>query len=100
MAPVKRLAIEAYILAKPADLDKPLVAVVWRSLMAPGMAVRTNFETQWASSTDVLKGLAQNLLGVASYLASTAIANCVQLVLTEPGQKKCITTCNTNPYIE
>src|SRR5271154_6077407 len=44
------------------------VAVVRRSLLAAGVAVRANFETRWVSSTEVLKSVAQNLLGVASYL--------------------------------
>ena len=63
------------------------VAGVRRSLLAVGIAVRTNFETRWASSTGALKNLAQNLLGVASYLRLHRDRDSVQLVLTEPGQK-------------
>src|SRR5437868_115033 len=44
------------------------VAVVRRSLLLAGMAVHANFETQWVSSVDILRSLAENLLGVASYL--------------------------------
>jgi phosphatidylserine/phosphatidylglycerophosphate/cardiolipin synthase-like enzyme len=66
------------------------VAVVRRSLFAAGIAVRSNFETQWVSSTDILKGLAQNLLGVASYLRVHRDRDSVRLVLTEPGQKSAL----------
>jgi phosphatidylserine/phosphatidylglycerophosphate/cardiolipin synthase-like enzyme len=66
------------------------VAVVRRSLLAAGMAVEANFETQWVSSTDALKSLAQNLLGVASYLRFHRDRDSVQLVLTEPGQKSAL----------
>src|SRR5690348_10214814 len=44
------------------------VAVVRRALLATGMAVQTNFEIRWTSSANGLKRLAENLLGVASYL--------------------------------
>jgi phosphatidylserine/phosphatidylglycerophosphate/cardiolipin synthase-like enzyme len=54
------------------------------------MAVQTNFETQWVSSCDVLKSLAENLLGVASYLRVHRDRDSVQLVLTEPGQKSAL----------
>jgi phosphatidylserine/phosphatidylglycerophosphate/cardiolipin synthase-like enzyme len=63
------------------------VAVVRRSLLAAGIAVRANFEMRWVSSTEDLKGLTQNLLGVASYLRVHHDRDSVQLVLTEPGQK-------------
>jgi phosphatidylserine/phosphatidylglycerophosphate/cardiolipin synthase-like enzyme len=66
------------------------VAVVRRSLLAAGIAVRANFETRWASSTDDLKNLAENLLGVASYLRVHRDRDSVQLVLTEPGQKSAL----------
>ena len=66
------------------------VAVVRRSLLAAGMAVETNFETRWISSTDVLKGLSENLLGVASYLRVHRDRDYVQLVLTEPGQNSAL----------
>src|SRR5262249_9643362 len=66
------------------------VAVVRRSLLAAGMAVQANFETQWVSSADVLKSLAENLLGVASYLRIHRDRDSVQLVLTEPGQKSAL----------
>jgi phosphatidylserine/phosphatidylglycerophosphate/cardiolipin synthase-like enzyme len=66
------------------------VAIVRRSLLASGMAVRANFDTQWVSSTDVLKSLAQNLLGVAAYLHVHRDRDSVQLVLTEPGQKSAL----------
>ena len=79
---------------------EPLMAVVRRSLMAAGMAVRTNFEAQWVSSTDVLKGLAQNLPGVASYLRIHRDRELCAACSHRARTKKCITTCNTNPYIE
>jgi hypothetical protein len=66
------------------------VAIVRRSLLAVGIAVRTNFETRWVSSTGDLKNLAQNLLGVASYLRLHRDRDSVQLVLTEPGQKSAL----------
>jgi phosphatidylserine/phosphatidylglycerophosphate/cardiolipin synthase-like enzyme len=66
------------------------VAVVRRSLLTAGIAVRANFETRWVSSTDDLKSLAQNLLGVASYLCIHRDRDVVQLVLTEPGQKSAL----------
>ena len=66
------------------------VAVVRRSLLAAGIAVRANFETRWVSSTGFLKGLAENLLGVASYLRVHRDRDSVQLVLTEPGQKSAL----------
>jgi phosphatidylserine/phosphatidylglycerophosphate/cardiolipin synthase-like enzyme len=66
------------------------VAVVRRSLLAASIAVRANFETRWVSPTDDLKSLAQNLLGVASYLRIHRDRDYVQLVLTEPGQKSAL----------
>jgi phosphatidylserine/phosphatidylglycerophosphate/cardiolipin synthase-like enzyme len=66
------------------------VAVVRRSLLAAVMAVETDFETHWISSTDVLKGLSENLLGVASYLRVHRDRDYVQLVLTEPGQNSAL----------
>jgi phosphatidylserine/phosphatidylglycerophosphate/cardiolipin synthase-like enzyme len=66
------------------------VAVVRRSLLAAGIAVRANFETRWVASTDDLKNLAQNLFGVASYLRVHRDRDSVQLVLTEPGQKSAL----------
>jgi hypothetical protein len=66
------------------------VAVVRRSLLAAGIAVRANFETRWVSSTGFLKSLADNLLGVASYLRVHHDRDSVQLVLTEPGQKSAL----------
>lgn len=66
------------------------VAVVRRSLLAARMAVKENFETRWISSTDALKSVAQNLLGVASYLRVHRDWDSVQLVLTEPGQKSAL----------
>ena len=66
------------------------VAVVRRSLLAAGIAVQANFETRWVSSAGDLKGLAQNLFGVASYLHLHHDRVSVQLVLTEPGQKSAL----------
>jgi phosphatidylserine/phosphatidylglycerophosphate/cardiolipin synthase-like enzyme len=66
------------------------VAVVRRSLLAAGIAVRANFDTRWVSSTGVLKSLAENLLGVASYLRIHRDRDSVQLVLTEQGQKSAL----------
>src|SRR6266536_727955 len=66
------------------------VAMVRRSLLSAGLAVRTNFETRWVCPSDVLTGLAQNLLGVASYLRVHRDRYTVQLVLTEPGQRSAL----------
>ena len=66
------------------------VAIVRRSLLSAGLAVRTNFETRWVCQSDVLKGLAQNLRGVASYLRVHRDRDTVQLVLTEPGQRSAL----------
>jgi phosphatidylserine/phosphatidylglycerophosphate/cardiolipin synthase-like enzyme len=66
------------------------VAVVRRSFLATGIAVQANFETRWTWSPDHLKSLAQNLLGVASYLRTHHDRDSVQLVLTEPGQKSAL----------
>lgn len=63
------------------------VAVVRRALLATGIAASANFATQWLSSPDDLRALAQNLIGVASYLRIHRDRDSVQLVLTEPGQK-------------
>jgi phosphatidylserine/phosphatidylglycerophosphate/cardiolipin synthase-like enzyme len=54
------------------------------------MAVHASFETRWVSSADLLKSLAENLLGVASYLRVHRDLDSVQLVLTEPGQKSAL----------
>jgi phosphatidylserine/phosphatidylglycerophosphate/cardiolipin synthase-like enzyme len=66
------------------------VAIVRRSLLTAGIAVWANFATRWVSSTSVLKNLAENLLGVASYLRVHRDQDSVQLVLTEPGQKSAL----------
>jgi phosphatidylserine/phosphatidylglycerophosphate/cardiolipin synthase-like enzyme len=76
--------------ARVAGVSAEHVAVVRRSLVAAGVAVEVNFKTQWVSSTDVLASLAQNLLGVASYLRVHRDRDSVQLVLTEPGQKSAL----------
>jgi phosphatidylserine/phosphatidylglycerophosphate/cardiolipin synthase-like enzyme len=76
--------------SRAGDVSAEHVAVVRRSLLAAGIAIRANFETRWVSSTDDLRGLAQNLLGVASYLRVHHDRNSVQLVLTEPGQKSAL----------
>jgi phosphatidylserine/phosphatidylglycerophosphate/cardiolipin synthase-like enzyme len=73
--------------SRVAGVSAEHVAVVRRSLLAAGMAVQANFETHWVSSADVLKSLAEHLLGVASYLRVHCDRDSVQLVLTEPGQK-------------
>lgn len=66
------------------------VAVVRRSLMAAGLAEEFNFKTQWISSPGVLGSLAQNFVGVASYLRAHHDRDSVRLVLTEPGQKSAL----------
>lgn len=63
------------------------VAIVRRTLLTAGIAVQTNFEIHWIDSADALKSLAQNLLGVATYLRVHRDRDSVDLVLTEPGQK-------------
>jgi phosphatidylserine/phosphatidylglycerophosphate/cardiolipin synthase-like enzyme len=64
--------------------------VVRRSLVAADVAVQSDFETRWVSSASVLKSLAENLLGVASYLRVHRDRVAVQLVLTEPGRKSAL----------
>jgi phosphatidylserine/phosphatidylglycerophosphate/cardiolipin synthase-like enzyme len=76
--------------SRVAGVSAEHVAVVRRSLLAGGMAVQANFQTQWVSSADVLKSLAENLFGVASYLRVHRDRDTVQLVLTEPGQKSAL----------
>jgi hypothetical protein len=76
--------------SRVAGVSAEHVAVVRRSLLAAGIAVRANFETRWVSSADVLKSLAENLLGVASYLRIHRDRDSVQLVLTEPGQNSAL----------
>ena len=76
--------------SRVAGVSAEHVAVVRRSLLAAGMAVQANFETRWVSSADVLKSLAENLLGVASYLRVHRDRDSVQLVLTEPGQRSAL----------
>lgn len=76
--------------ARVSGVSAEHVAVVRRSLLAVGIAVRTNFETSWVSSIGDLKNVAQNLLGVASYLRLHRDRDSVQLVLTEPGQKSAL----------
>jgi phosphatidylserine/phosphatidylglycerophosphate/cardiolipin synthase-like enzyme len=66
------------------------VAVVRRSLLNAGIAVSANFATRWISSTSVLKNLAENLWGVASYIRVHRDQDSVQLVLTEPGRKSAL----------
>jgi phosphatidylserine/phosphatidylglycerophosphate/cardiolipin synthase-like enzyme len=66
------------------------VAIVRRSLLAAGLAVRKSFETRWACPSDVLKYLGQNLLGVASYLRVHRDRDTVELVLTEPGKRSAL----------
>jgi phosphatidylserine/phosphatidylglycerophosphate/cardiolipin synthase-like enzyme len=78
------------VASRVAEVSAEHVAVVRRSLLAAGMAVQANFETRWVSSTAVLKSLAENLLGVASYLRVHRDRDSVKLVLTEPGQKSAL----------
>lgn len=84
--------------ARVGSVSAEHVAVVRRSLLATGIAVRSNFETRWASSTGDLKNLAQNLLGVASYLRLHRDRDSVQLVLTEPGQKSALRRAIDNSW--
>jgi phosphatidylserine/phosphatidylglycerophosphate/cardiolipin synthase-like enzyme len=78
------------IASRVAEVSAEHVAVVRRTLLGAGMAVQANFETRWVSSAAVLKSLAENLLGVASYLRVHRDRDSVQLVLTEPGQKSAL----------
>jgi phosphatidylserine/phosphatidylglycerophosphate/cardiolipin synthase-like enzyme len=78
------------VASRVAEVSAEHVAVVRRSLLAAGMAVQANFETRWVSSTAVLKSLAENLLGVASYLRVHRDRDSVKLVLTEPGRKSAL----------
>jgi phosphatidylserine/phosphatidylglycerophosphate/cardiolipin synthase-like enzyme len=66
------------------------VAVVRRSLVAAGVAAQAGFQTRWVLSADLLMGLAENLLGVASYLRIHRDRDSVRLVLTEPGQNSAL----------
>src|SRR4051794_31772394 len=72
------------IASRVAGVSAEHVAVVRRSLVAVGVAMQTDFETRWVSSANVLKDLAENLLGVASYLRVHRDRDLVRLVLTEP----------------
>src|SRR5262245_61772513 len=56
------------------------VAIVRRSLLSAGLAVRTNFEARLVCPSDILKGVAQNLRGVASYLRAHRDRDTVELV--------------------
>jgi phosphatidylserine/phosphatidylglycerophosphate/cardiolipin synthase-like enzyme len=76
--------------SRVAGVSAQHVAVVRRSLLTAGLAVQANFETQCVSSPDVLKSLADNLLGVASYLRLHRDRDSVQLVLTEPGRNSAL----------
>jgi phosphatidylserine/phosphatidylglycerophosphate/cardiolipin synthase-like enzyme len=76
--------------SRVAGVSAEHVAVVRRSLLAAGLADQANFETRWISSAEALKSLAENLLGVASYLRVHRDRDSVQLVLTEPGQKSAL----------
>jgi phosphatidylserine/phosphatidylglycerophosphate/cardiolipin synthase-like enzyme len=93
--------IVAYLADTPAGIDSPdrefssrlgdvsaeHVAIVRRSLIENGLAVRSGFVTRLVASAPVLTALADNLRGVAAYLRLHKDRDAVRLVLTEPGLK-------------
>jgi phosphatidylserine/phosphatidylglycerophosphate/cardiolipin synthase-like enzyme len=84
--------------SRVAGVSAEHVAVVRRSLVAAGVAVQADFKTLWVSSADVLKSLAENLLGVASYLRIHRDRDLVRLVLTEPGQQSALRRAIDDSY--
>jgi phosphatidylserine/phosphatidylglycerophosphate/cardiolipin synthase-like enzyme len=72
------------------DVSAEHVAIVRRSLIENGLAVRSSFATRLVASASVLTALADNLRGIATYLRVHKDRDAVRLVLTEPGLKSAL----------
>jgi hypothetical protein len=72
------------------DVSAEHVAIVRRSLIENGLAVRSGFATRLVASASVLTALADNLRGIAAYLRVHKDRDAVRLVLTEPGLKSAL----------
>jgi phosphatidylserine/phosphatidylglycerophosphate/cardiolipin synthase-like enzyme len=72
------------------DVSAEHVAIVRRSLIENGLAVRSSFATRLVVSASVLSALADNLRGIAAYLRVHKDRDAVRLVLTEPGLKSAL----------
>lgn len=72
------------------DVSAEHVAIVRRSLIENGLAVRSSFATRLVASASVLMALADNLRGIAAYLRVHKDRDAVRLVLTEPGLKSAL----------
>ncbi len=72
------------------DVSAEHVAIVRRSLIENGLAVRSSFATRLVASASVLTALADNLRGIAAYLRVHKDRDAVRLVLTEPGLKSAL----------
>jgi phosphatidylserine/phosphatidylglycerophosphate/cardiolipin synthase-like enzyme len=72
------------------DVSAEHVAIVRRSLIENGLAVRSSFATRLIASASVLTALADNLRGIAAYLRVHKDRDAVRLVFTEPGLKSAL----------
>jgi phosphatidylserine/phosphatidylglycerophosphate/cardiolipin synthase-like enzyme len=72
------------------DVSAEHVAIVRRSLIENGLAVRSSFAIRLVASASVLTALADNLRGIAAYLRVHKDRDAVRLVLTEPGSKSAL----------
>jgi phosphatidylserine/phosphatidylglycerophosphate/cardiolipin synthase-like enzyme len=72
------------------DVSAEHVAIVRRSLIENGLAVRSSFATRLVASASVLTALADNLRGIAAYLRVHKDRDAVRLVFTEPGLKSAL----------
>ncbi|MET4492047.1 phospholipase D-like domain-containing protein [Bradyrhizobium sp. LA7.1] len=72
------------------DVSAEHVAIVRRSLIENGLAVRSSFASRLVASASVLAALADNLRGIAAYLRVHKDRDAVRLVLTEPGLKSAL----------
>lgn len=72
------------------DVSAEHVAIVRRSLVENGLAVRSSFAIRLVASASVLTALADNLRGIAAYLRVHKDRDVVRLVLTEPGLKSAL----------
>jgi hypothetical protein len=72
------------------DVSAEHVAIVRRSLIENGLAIRSSFATRLVASASVLTALADNLRGIAAYLRVHKDRDAVRLVLTEPGLKSAL----------
>jgi phosphatidylserine/phosphatidylglycerophosphate/cardiolipin synthase-like enzyme len=72
------------------DVSAEHVAIVRRSLIQNGLAIRSSFATRMVASASLLMALADNLRGIAAYLRVHKDRDAVRLVLTEPGLKSAL----------